>query len=47
MSALNDACRDYESSDDGGATYLSDTFMSGIYTPFSTLSGVSRQTGLS
>jgi len=33
--------------DDGGATHLSDTFMSGIFTPYSTFSGISRLTGVS
>lgn len=46
---LEDVSENCQSSadDDGGATYLSDTFISGLYTPYSTLSGISKITGIS
>lgn len=36
-----------ECEDDGVMTHISDTFMSGLFTPYSTFSGVSRITGFS
>ncbi|CDW88067.1 UNKNOWN [Stylonychia lemnae] len=47
ISCINEASKDYQSSDEGGATYLSDTFLSGVFTPYSTTSNMSKVTGLS
>eukprot|EP00347_Sterkiella_histriomuscorum_P019982 403339550 len=37
----------FQMCDDGGSAYLSDTLLSGVYTPYSTFSGTSRMTGIS
>ena len=47
ISSFNEASKDCQSSDEGGATYLSDTFLSGVFTPYSTVSNMSKVTGVS